>query len=122
MPRTELDYELGAVDRLLGRWAPYALSEANLGRTLHPIARAIIQAEGAALPGAPPEMPDDVLAVDRVIAKAPAAVKFVIQIWYCTGGSSAQKAKRLNCSRAMVYQLWNGALRYVQGAYERCAA
>lgn len=65
---------------------------------------AMRRAAGATLPSDPPRMDDDVLLFDtQVLAKADPAVRRFCEVWYCQGGSMAQKAARLGISREALY-------------------
>ena len=89
------------------------------------IARAMAEAEGAALPGGSPVLSDDVALVDRIIARAPFKTQRGIYIHYRSWTSADVKARRLarelslpNVSRATFYVEVKASLWYVTGALQ----
>jgi len=107
---TQMDSRLKATDALADRWARSRYE----GGTLHPLAAIQLLHDGAVLGGGCGQMSDDVLAFDQVYAKAPRHEKAVIHVWYCLGGSAAQKAKRLGIGRTTLYLEWKVALQYMK--------
>lgn len=107
-----LDVELHGIDQLASR---YYRAQFDGGR-LHPLEAIRLLHDGAVLGrGAEVSMRDDELAFDQVRATAPQREKLTLDCWYTTGGSAAQKAKRLNVSRATLYLHWKAALGYFRG-------
>jgi len=118
MHTESLDHELLGVDRLCERWAKYWRNERHLGQKLHPLARMIMQAEGAPLPGGESFMPDDLVKLDRIIAKGSAAGRQFLKVWYCSPSPVHIKAKALGVSRSALIHYWHSWMRYYQGALD----
>jgi hypothetical protein len=114
-----LEPDLLIIDHRLDIWSRFKSADRHLGSTLHPIARAMMQAEGAGMAGNQESMPDDILRIDGIIAKAPVSVRGLIHIWYCDSAPVKTKAHRMGISRSKIYQVWHLALRYVQGAMSK---
>lgn len=108
----QLNPELAAVDRVLIKWGRY---ERDNTRQMHPLERIRMMHDGAVFSGAAPE-PQWVEIVDTVVRKAPSHVSSVIVIWYTQPDPVTVKASRLGMGRSTLYNYWNNALRYVQGA------
>lgn len=106
-----LDTELQGIDQLAIR---YYRGHFGGGR-LHPLEAMRLMHDGAVLGSTPQAMADDELAFDQVRATAPARERLTLDCWYMTGGSAAQKAKRLSVSRATLYLHWKAALGYFRG-------
>lgn len=119
----QLPDELKPANALLELWAEQTADGHPL--QANAIARAIAEAEGAALPGGSPVLSDDVALVDRIIARAPRKTQRVIYIHYRSWTTSDVKARRLarelslpNVSRATWYTEVKSALWYVTGALQ----
>lgn len=111
-----LEADLRGIDGLAER---YYRSQRSSG-SIHPLEAMRLMHDGAVLGGTPPTMADDELAFDKVRATAPSRERLTMDCWYTTGGSAAQKAKRLNISRATLYLRWKSALGYFRGRlYEK---
>jgi hypothetical protein len=107
-----IDDVLKGVDRLCDRWKDEAFDWPPSGAT--PIYRGMKQREGAALPGGPALMSDEVSMLDTVLARSPREHLFVV-VWYVQGGSIAQKGARLGISRAQMYIEHKAVLGYLRG-------
>lgn len=108
---TRLDVELRAVNNLAER---YYRGQTG-GGPLHPLEAMRLMRDGAVLGSTSAPMPEDELAFDQVRATAPQRERLTLDCWYSTGGSAAQKAKRLSISRATLYLHWKTALGYFRG-------
>lgn len=108
---SRIDSDLKAVNDLAER---YYRGQRG-GGTLHPLEAMRLMHDGAVLGGTAPTMADDELAFDQVRATAPKRERLTLDCWYSTGGSAAQKAKRLSVSRATLYLHWKTALTYFRG-------
>ena len=99
-----LPEDLKGMDELALRWSQQAFEWKQ--PNANPIYWAMREREGAALPGGePPPMDDDVLAFDRCVRNSHAAVFAFLKVWYCTGGSVDQKAKRIGLpNRGAMYK------------------
>jgi hypothetical protein len=114
-----LTAELRPIDELAVRYYRHAWDS---GGTVHPLERLRQLHDGAVMGGVIAPMPDDELLFDHVRAKmgiseAPGIIRnrCVLDVWYGTGGSSQQKAKRLHVGRTTLYTYWQGALSYMRG-------
>lgn len=107
--------DLRPMDALAARWAQQAFewqqSNAN------PIYWAMREAEGAALRGGTaPTMDEDVLAFDQCVRRCHAAVYAFFYVWYCTGGSVDQKARRIGMpGRSAMYKRRDIYLSEIRG-------
>jgi len=108
---TRLDSELRGVDGLAER---YYRGQFRSG-PLHPLEAMRLMHDGAVLGSSPQSMSDAELAFDQIRATAPDRERLTMDCWYSTGGSAAQKAKRLSISRATLYLHWKTALGYFRG-------
>lgn len=106
-----LDERLKAIDAIADRWSQSRYERGSL----HPLAAIQLLHDGAVLGGGDDDIGDDVAAFDQAYSKAPVHEKAVIHVWYCTGGSAAQKAKRLGIGRTTLYLEWKVALQYMKG-------
>jgi hypothetical protein len=106
-----LDTELRGIDSLAERYYRTQRS----GGSIHPLEAMRLMHDGAVLGGATSSMADDELAFDKVRATAPLRERMTMDCWYTSGGSAAQKAKRLSVSRATLYLRWKAALGYFRG-------
>lgn len=106
-----LDPELEDVDKLAGRWA----SGERPSGSLHPLEAIRMLHDGAVLGGGQIPTPEDVLKFDECYVQSSPKDRSVIAVWYQTGGSSEQKAKRLGISRATLYVEWKRTLSYFRG-------
>ncbi len=55
------------------------------------------------LPADPPYVEDAVALLDKILAQADLSVMRFVEIWYCRGGSIAQKAAQLGITREALY-------------------
>jgi hypothetical protein len=110
---SQLDPELKPTDDLATLWARVTREGTPLSSNA--IARAIAEAEGAALPGGEEWLSDSVLAFDNALAKAPQRVKLFVQVWYKQPGTSDTRASRLGISRAALYYEWKSTLWFLRG-------
>ena len=99
--RSELKPELQATERLVERWVRQ-LYDHNPIR-VSPIYTAMQLAAGAPLPSDPPFIEDAVALLDKILARSDPSVKRFVEIWYCRGGSMAQKAAALGITREALY-------------------
>jgi hypothetical protein len=106
-----LDPELEDVDKLAGRWA---CGERDRG-SMHPLEAIRLLHDGAILGGGHIPTPEDVLKFDECYVQSSTKDRSLISVWYQTGGSSEQKAKRLGISRATLYVEWKRTLSYFRG-------
>ena len=107
-----LDAQLEGIDRLAARWAA---GERSGGKTLHPLEAIRLLHDGAVLGGGSIPTPDDILKFDECYLQSSAKDQGVISVWYKSGGSAEQKAKRLGISRATLYVEWKRTLSYFRG-------
>lgn len=111
--RSELKPEFHATERLVERWAQQAYDRAPTRVSMIYIVMRI--AAKLPLQSDRPRMDEDVLLLDtQVFAKADPSVKRFCEVWYCQGGSMAQKAARLGITREALY-----CQRKIQIAYIR---
>lgn len=113
-PRTRapsLDDELLPVNSLAVRWA----SGERPHGSLHPLEAIRLLHDGAVLGGGSIPTPDDLLKFDECFMQSSPRDRSVISVWYKTGGSSDQKARRLGISRATLYVEWKRTLSYFRG-------
>lgn len=99
--RSVLKAELQATERLVERWVQQ-LYDHNPIR-VSAIYTAMQLAAGAPLPSDPPYVEDAVALLDKILAQSDPSVKRFIEVWYCRGGSMAQKAAQLGISREALY-------------------
>jgi hypothetical protein len=99
--RSVLKAELQATESLIERWVQQ-LYDHNPIR-VSPIYTAMQLAAGAPLPSDPPYVEDAVALLDKILAQSDPSVKRFIEVWYCRGGSMAQKAAQLGMSREALY-------------------
>jgi hypothetical protein len=107
----KLDQQLVKVDGLAARWA---CGERPAG-TLHPLEAIRLLHDGAVLGGGPIPTSEDLLKFDECYVQSSQQDRAVISVWYKTGGSADQKAKRLGISRATLYVEWKRTLSYFRG-------
>jgi hypothetical protein len=107
-----LDPELEDVDKLAGRWAS---GDRSSGATLHPLEAIRLLHDGAVLGGGQIPTPEDVLKFDECYMQSSSKDRSLIAVWYQTGGSSEQKARRLGISRSTLYVEWKRTLSYFRG-------
>lgn len=116
----QLPKELKAVNALVERWATQTAN----GRPMaaNAIARAIAEAEGAALPGGTFVLSEEVMIVDRIIARASSRTKRILEVWYRTPHPAEVKAHRLGkefgipMSRSTLYTEIKAVLWWISGA------
>lgn len=109
--QVRLNAELRGVDELASRY----YRGQSPGGPLHPLEAMRLMHDGAVLGSSPQSMSDAELAFDQIRATAPDRERLTMDCWYSTGGSAAQKAKRLSISRATLYLHWKTALGYFRG-------
>lgn len=111
--RSELKAELRETEQLVIRWSQQAFDRPPV--RVSTVYIAMRMAAGLPLPNDPPRMDDDVLLLDtQVFAKADPMVRKVCEVWYCQGGSIAQKAARLGISREALYCARKIHLEYIR--------
>lgn len=99
--RSVLKPELQATEFLVERWVRQLYDHIPI--RVSAIFTAMQLAAGAPLPSDPPYVEDAVALLDKVIAQSDPSVKRFIEVWYCRGGSMAQKAQQLGISREALY-------------------
>lgn len=99
--RSILKPELRATEALVERWVQQ-LYDHNPIR-VSAIYTAMQLATGGTLPSDPPFVEDAVALLDKILARSDPSVKRFIEIWYCRGGSMAQKAAELGITRQALY-------------------
>lgn len=105
-----LDPSLVKVDALASRWARGERESSPL----HPLEAIRLLHDGAVLGGGRIPTPDDILKFDQCLNESPPN-RWIIVLWYQTGGSVKQKAKRIGISRAQLYIEWRNTLSYIRG-------
>lgn len=111
---TRLDEDLRFVDLLCVQWAREAFDDRE-GREANMLYRWKRQREGLVSPGPPPDMSDNVLALDIILAKSDLRYYSLVYVWYREGGSIKDKAKALGTNRTDLYALWRRTLEYLKG-------
>ena len=106
-----LDPQLAPIDRLASRWA---CGDREHG-SLHPLEAIRLLHDGAVLGGGPIPSSIDLLKFDECFIASAPRDQAIIVVWYRSGGSSEQKAKRLGISRASLYIEWGRTLCYFRG-------
>jgi hypothetical protein len=107
-----LDADLESVDNLAQRWS----CGERPPHSMHPLERIQLLHDGAVLGGSGPiPTPDDLLKFDACFIQSSMRDRSIITVWYTTGGSAEQKAKRLGISRATLYVEWKRTLSYFRG-------
>ena len=106
-----LDPALESIDRLATRWAA---GERQNG-SLHPLEAIRLLHDGAVLGGGAIPTPEDIMKFDECYMRSPKREQAVVSVWYKSGGSAEQKAKRLGISRATLYVEWKRTLSYFRG-------
>ena len=106
-----LSPELESVDRLAVRWASGDRSSGSL----HPLEAIRLMRDGATFGGGKIPTPEDIMKFDQCFIGSSGRDKAIISVWYRTGGSADQKAKRLGISRASLYIEWGRTLSYFRG-------
>lgn len=71
--------------------------------------------EGAAAPGAPAKISDQVMLLDRVLAQADPRYYALVTVWYVNAGPVTVKARRLQTNRTDLYHRWRRTLEYLKG-------
>lgn len=110
---SRIEDDLRPIDALCKRWWDQ-LHDRPQG-TLHPIARAMLQAAGAGQPGFPPPVSDEVVILDRILADSEPRYLILLRVWYGYNDSIVAKAKALSMSRDALYQRWRRSLEYLRG-------
>ncbi len=99
--RSILKPELQATEFLVERWVRQLYDHTPI--RVSAIYTAMQLAAGAPLPSDPPYVEDAVALLDKILARADPSVKRFIEVWYCRGGSIAQKAAQLGITREALY-------------------
>jgi hypothetical protein len=107
----KLEPRLEPVNRLAMRWAS---GERPRG-SLHPLEAIRLLHDGAVLGGGQIPTPEDIMKFDECFMGSCSQDKAVISVWYKSGGTAEQKAKRLGISRAGLYIEWGRTLSYFRG-------
>lgn len=110
--RSVLKAELQATELLVERWVRQLYDHTPI--RVSAIYTAMQLAAGAPLPSDPPYVEDAVALLDKVLAQADPRVKRFIEIWYCRGGSIAQKAAQLGITREALYHLRKIQIEYLR--------
>lgn len=110
---SQIDPGIEPVDELAKLWA--SVTRDGVPLSSNAIARAIAEAEGAALPGGEEWIADSVLAFDRCLAQSPVRVRLLIDVWYRRDGTSDTRAAKLGISRAALYTEWKATLWFLRG-------
>lgn len=108
-----IEPELRGIDALCARWANEVWDWVSGQK--NPIYRGMREREGAAAPSGPPNVSDDAMLLDKVLAKSEARYFALVTVWYVQGGSSTQKAIRLHTNRTDLYARWRRTLEYLKG-------
>lgn len=116
--RSVLKPELQATELLVQRWVQQLYDHTPI--RVSAIYTAMQLAAGAALPSDPPFVEDAVALLDKVIAQADPSVKRFIEVWYCRGGSMAQKAQQLGISREALYCKRKIEIEYLRDRLVAC--
>lgn len=109
----KLDSELQQIDEVARLWSRMTFDGTPMSSS--PIARAMAEAEGAALPGGEEWMPESVIAFDNALAKSPERVRLFVRVWYKQPGTSDTRASRLGISRSALYFEWKSTLWFLRG-------
>lgn len=110
--RSRLKPELQGTEWLIERWVQQ-LYDHNPIR-VSAIYTAMQLAAGAPLPSDPPYVEDAVALLDKILARSDPSVKRFVEVWYCRGGSMAQKAAQLGISREALYCRRKVELEYLR--------
>lgn len=110
--RSILKPELQATEQLVERWVRQLYDHIPIRAS--PIYTAMQLAAGAPLPSDPPYVEDAVALLDKILAQADPSVKRFIEIWYCRGGSIAQKAAQLAITREALYHQRKIQIEYLR--------
>lgn len=110
--RSRLKPELQGTEWLIERWVRQ-LYDHNPIR-VSAIYTAMQLAAGAPLPSDPPYVEDAVALLDKILARSDPSVKRFVEVWYCRGGSMAQKAAQLGISREALYCRRKVELEYLR--------
>lgn len=116
--RSTLKAELQATELLVERWVRQLYDHTPI--RVSPIYTAMQLAAGAPLPSDPPFVEDAVALLDRVLAQSDPSVMRFIEVWYCRGGSMAQKAAQLGISREALYCKRKIEIEYLRGRLRAC--
>lgn len=108
-----IDEELRGIDALCARWATEAWDWPSPQKS--PIYRGMREREGAAAPGSPPQISDESMLLDRVLAHSDRRYYALVTVWYVYTGSVTVKAKRLHTNRTDLYHRWRRTLEYLKG-------
>lgn len=107
----KLDPRLESVNRLAVRWS----AGERPGGSLHPLEAIRLLHDGAVLGGGPIATPEDIMKFDECFIGSCSQDRAIIRVWYMSGGSADQKARRLGISRATLYTEWGRTLSYFRG-------
>lgn len=110
--RSILKPELQATEALVERWVRQLYDHVPI--RVSAIYTAMQLAAGAPLPSDPPYVDDAVALLDKILAQADPSVKRFIEIWYCRGGSIAQKAAQMGITREALYHLRKIQIEYLR--------
>lgn len=99
--RSILKPELHATELLVESWVRQLYDHTPI--RVSAIYTAMQLAAGATLPSDPPYVEEAVALLDKILAQADPSVKRFIEVWYCRGGSVAQKAAQLGITREALY-------------------
>lgn len=99
--RSILKPELRATEALIERWVQQLYDHKPI--RVSAIYTAMQLAAGGTLPSDPPYVEEAVALLDKILARSDPSVKRFIELWYCRGGSMAQKAAELGITRQALY-------------------
>ena len=112
--------ELEPMNQLCEAWVRMLADRTRIAT--NPIYDAMREAEGVVSPGPPPQVPEEVGALDGILASCKLAgggYYRMIEMFYTQGGSAEQKAKRLGLkSRDVFYTQLGQTLTYLIGRME----
>jgi hypothetical protein len=108
-----LEPELRVIDSLVDQWARETANRRPIAANT--IARAMAEAEGAALAGGDLALSQESEIIDRVIARADCKTRQILNAWYRSNATTEVKARQFGYSRAAFYIHWKAALWYIRG-------
>jgi hypothetical protein len=124
--RPSLPPDLEDINRMLKLWAAGEFDVGPATRAKHPLETIREMQEGAFIRGTPVPEPAELAEIDKILLVAPSEVSALVKVWYRNDLPVVIKADRLGISRSSIYNRWNQALRYLQGAMKargvRCIA
>lgn len=116
--RSVLKSELVPTELLIEAWVRQLYDHTPI--RVSAIFTAMQLAAGAPLPSDPPYVEEAVALLDKVLASSDPSVKRFIEVWYCRGGSMAQKAAQLGISREALYCKRKIEIEYLRDRLRAC--